>query len=122
MSVVAGVDSSTQSCTVSLHDTESGAQLGRGQARHPGTTPPLSEQQPEDWWAAFQAAFAGACADAGRRPSDVAAISVAAQYHGLVVLDARDRVLRAAKLWNDTTSSPQAERLVSALGETRWAS
>jgi xylulokinase len=121
VSVVAGVDSSTQSCTVSLHDTESGAELGRGQARHPGTTPPLSEQHPEDWWTAFRTAFGRACSDAGRPPSDVAAISVAAQYHGLVVLDADDRVLRAAKLWNDTTSSPQARRLVAALGEQRWA-
>ena len=36
---------------------------------------------------------------------DVRAISVAAQCHGLVLLDERGEVLRAAKLWNDTTGA-----------------
>jgi xylulokinase len=121
MSIVAGVDSSTQSCTVSLHDSETGELLGVGQARHPPTTPPCSEQHPEDWWQAFGSALAGACADAGHPSSEIASISFAAQYHGLVALDAKNRVLRAAKLWNDTTSSAQARRLVGELGAAEWA-
>ena len=121
MSVVAGVDSSTQSCTVTLHDTVTGDLLGQGRARHPGTTPPRSEQHPEDWWTAFATAFRDACEDAGRKAAEVDALSFAAQYHGLVVLDAEGRVLRAAKLWNDTTSHAQAERLVRELGPQAWA-
>jgi xylulokinase len=121
MSIVAGVDSSTQSCTVSLHDSETGELLGVGQARHPPTTPPCSEQHPEDWWQAFGSALAGACADAGHPSSEIASISFAAQYHGLVALDAKNRVLRAAKLWNDTTSSAQARRLVGQLGAAEWS-
>jgi xylulokinase len=39
----------------------------------------------------------------------------------LVVLDEDDRVLRSAKLWNDTTSSTQAEKLVRDLGAEAWA-
>jgi len=50
MRVVAGVDSSTQSCTVALHDVDSGELLGVGSAAHAPTFPPISEQDPEMWW------------------------------------------------------------------------
>ena len=62
MPIVAGVDSSTQSCTVELRDADSGALLGTGRAKHPPTYPPVSEQLTTDWWAAFEQALAGACA------------------------------------------------------------
>ena len=51
----------------------------------------------------------------------MAAISVAAQQHGLVVLDADGRPLRPAVLWNDTRSGPQTARLVASLGREAWA-
>jgi len=118
MPLVAGVDSSTSSCKVEVRDAESGELVARGRAPHPPTTPPRSEQHPRDWWTAFEAA----CAEAGvlgtNRP---AAIAVAGQQHGLVVLDAGGRVLRPAKLWNDTESSTDAEELVAALGAATWA-
>lgn len=52
---------------------------------------------------------------------DVAAISVAAQGHGLVVLDSRRNVIRPVKLWNDTTSAAEAAELVRQLGGEEWA-
>jgi len=121
LSVVAGVDSSSQSCTVSLHHYLKGELLGVGRSPHPITTPPCSEQEPEDWWKAFRIALFEACSNANLRPADVSAISFAAQYHGLVALDSSNRVLRAAKLWNDTTSSGQAQKLVDKMGAPEWA-
>lgn len=121
MPVVAGVDSSTQSCTVELRDGDDGTLLGTGRAPHPPTSPPVSEQDPWDWWGALHAALAAALAAAGLPPTAVDAVSVAAQCHGLVLLDAAGAPLRPAKLWNDTTSSPQAAALVGALGAARWA-
>ena len=52
-----------------------------------------------------------------------AAISVAAQQHGLVVLGDDGEVLRPAKLWNDTESAPDAGMLLAALpgGQAGWA-
>jgi xylulokinase len=44
--------------------------------------------------------------------SDVAAIAVAGQQHGLVLCDEKGEPIRPAKLWNDTTSAPQARDLV----------
>jgi xylulokinase len=48
-------------------------------------------------------------------------MSVAAQCHGLVALDAAGDVIRPAKLWNDTTSAPQATRMVERFGSAWWA-
>ncbi|MDZ8274783.1 xylulokinase [Microbacterium aquimaris] len=120
MSIVAGVDSSTQSCTVELRDADTGRLRGTGRAAHPATTPPRSEQDPERWWLALREALSAAVTDAGVDATDIAAISVAAQCHGLVLLDEHGRVLRPAKLWNDTESAPQAERAVAAMGERAW--
>lgn len=104
--LVAGVDSSTQSCKVELRRIADGARVGGGSAPHPPVNPPRSEQDPESWWKALLIAFQAAMHDAGAGAADVAAISVAAQCHGLVVLDAGGQVIRPAKLWNDTTSTP----------------
>ena len=109
MSLIAGVDSSTQSTKVEVRDLESGRVVARSSAPHPPTTPPVSEQDPAAWWSAFEHAWAGAGAPT------VAAISVAGQQHGMVVLDADRRVVRPAKLWNDTESAADAGWLCGQL-------
>lgn len=117
MPLVAGVDSSTQSTKVELRDLDSGAVVASGRAAHPPTAPPRSEQDPRAWWDALAEAFA-ATGDARR---EVVAVSVAGQQHGLVVLDRDGAPVRAAKLWNDTESAPQAAQLVERLGPAAWA-
>src|SRR5204862_4322948 len=89
--------------------------VGHGRAPHPPTHPPRSEQDPDAWWHALEAAI-GAC---GVR--DVDAVSVAAQQHGLVALDSYGSPLRPAKLWNDTESAPEAAALVDRFGPQWWA-
>lgn len=121
MRVVAGVDSSTQSTKVELRDAETGAVVARANAPHTATTPPRSEQSPDEWWQAFQQAYATAVASAG--DVDVVGISVAGQQHGMVVLDEVGEVIRPAKLWNDTESAPDAGWLWKQLpgGAADWA-
>lgn len=121
MPIVAGVDASTQSSTVELRDADTGRLLGTGRAPHPRTFPPVSEQDPREWWSAFRLALDAAVADADASRADIRAISVAAQCHGLVMLDAAGEPLRKAKLWNDTTSAPQGDRMVAELGGEVWA-
>ena len=101
---MAGVDSSTQSCKVVVVDAASGAVVRSGRATHPAGT----EVDPEAWWAALQAAIAGAGG-----LDDVAAISVGGQQHGMVVLDYGGRVIRPALLWNDNRSAQAAGDLVA---------
>ena len=123
MPLVAGVDSSTQSTKVELRDADDGRLVGTGRAPHPVVTPPVAEQDPQAWWAALEAALADALTAAGARTIDVGAIAVGGQQHGLVALGADGGVLRPAKLWNDTTSAPDADALVAALpgGAAAWA-
>ena len=117
MPLVAGVDSSTSATKVEVRDLDTGDVVGRGGAPHPPTQPPRSEQDPAAWWAAFESAWSQAGAP------DVAAISVAGQQHGMVALDERLDVIRAAKLWNDTESAPDAAWLIDQLagGRKAWA-
>ncbi len=113
MAVVAGIDSSTQSCKVVLCDSESGETVRSGSAPHPGGT----EVDPMDWWGALESAI-----DAAGGLDDVEAISVGAQQHGMVCLDAAGAVVRKALLWNDTRSSAAAEALTDELGGPgEWA-
>jgi xylulokinase len=115
--LVVGVDSSTQSTKVEARDLHTGRLVASGRAGHPPTTPPVSEQDPEAWWAALCSAME----QLGDHRRDVVAISVAGQQHGLVLVDDRGKVVRPAKLWNDTTSAPNADRIVRQLGAEAWA-
>ncbi len=115
--LVAGVDSSTQSTKVELRELDTGQVVAAGRAHHPPADPPCSEQDPRAWWRALGEALS----QCGERLREVAAVSVAAQQHGLVALDRRGEPVRPAKLWNDTTSAPQANELVERLGSAGWA-
>jgi len=108
--LVAGVDSSTQSCKVVIRDAETGALVRFGSAAHPAGT----EVDPAAWWEAF-----GAAVTAAGGLDDVSALSVGGQQHGMVVLDADGQVIRPALLWNDTRSAGAALDLVAELGEAR---
>ncbi len=119
MPLVAGVDSSTQSCKVAIHDAQTGELVRSGSAKHP----PGTEVDPEAWWSALLDAV-----EAAGGLDDVSALSVGGQQHGMVCLDAEGRVIRPALLWNDTRSAPDAADLVRELGDgdpvagaQRWA-
>ena len=107
MTLVAGVDSSTQSCKVVVRDAETGALVRSGRATHPDGT----FVDPRHWWDALQVALA----QAGGL-DDVAAVAVGGQQHGMVTLDANGAVVRDALLWNDTRSADAARDLITELG------
>jgi xylulokinase len=111
-SLVAGVDSSTQSCKVVIRDADTGRLVRQGRAGHPEGT----EVDPQHWWHALSVALeqAGGLAD-------VSAISVGGQQHGMVCLDSDGQVIRPALLWNDTRSAAAAADLVAELGPRYWA-
>ncbi|MFI6867470.1 xylulokinase [Nocardia sp. NPDC050406] len=111
MTVVAGVDSSTQSCKLLVCDADTGTVLRHRQIPHPDGT----EVPPAMWWEALRAACE-------RMMREVEAIAVAGQQHGLVVLDEAGHPVRDALLWNDTRSAESAAQLVGELGGPQaWA-
>jgi len=113
VTLVAGVDSSTQSCKVVIRDAATGEVVRTGRSPHPEGT----EVAPDAWWIALLAAVS----DAGCL-NDVAAISIGGQQHGMVVLDAEGRVIRDALLWNDTRSAAAAAQLTEEFGAAELAS
>lgn len=107
--VVAGIDSSTQSCKVVRVDAETGEVLEKRAAPHPDGT----SIHPDRWWDAFSAA--------GGEKLAVEALSVSAQQHGMVALDAANRPVHDALLWNDVRSAGQAAALREHFGPEWWA-
>ena len=115
--LVCGIDSSTQATKVELRHARSGELVATGRGAHPATSPPASEQDPRAWWSAL----GGALAQVESHLGAVAAVAVAGQQHGLVLVDDAGDPLRPAKLWNDTTSATHARALVDRHGAQAWA-
>lgn len=111
MTLVAGVDSSTQSCKVVICDADTGAVVRSAATPHPSGT----EVDPERWWEALQHSIAQAGGLA-----DVAGLAIGGQQHGMVCLDEHGAVVRPALLWNDTRSGVAAAELVTELGGAAW--
>ncbi|GGL38225.1 xylulokinase [Phycicoccus endophyticus] len=110
--LVAGVDTSTQSCKVAVCDAETGEVVRMGRGSHPDAT----EVDPAHWWSAWEEATADGLLEG------VAALAVGGQQHGMVLLDDADEVVRPALLWNDTRSAGTARDLVAELGGPQaWA-
>lgn len=105
--LIAGVDSSTQSCKVVIRDGVTGELVREGRATHPDGT----EVNPAHWVSALDTAIAAAGGLDG-----VEAISIGGQQHGMVALDAKGKVIRDALLWNDTRSADAAVALNKELG------
>jgi xylulokinase len=113
VALVAGIDSSTQSCKVVICDADTGTIVRSAASPHPDGT----EVDAQLWWSALQATISAAGGFDG-----VVAVSVAAQQHGMVCLDSDGALVRDALLWNDTRSSAAAADLVVELGGARqWA-
>jgi xylulokinase len=91
-----------------------GEVVARAEAGYPLSTPQpgWAEQDPEDWWRASETALA----ELGVEP---ASIGLSGQMHGLVALDAGDRVLRPAILWNDQRTAAECAEIEERLGLDR---
>jgi xylulokinase len=111
MTLVAGIDSSTQTCKVTVRDLATGASLREGKASHPSQT----IVDPEVWWTALLTAVnrAGGLAD-------VAAISVSGQQHTPIFLDASGTPTGPSPLWNDTGSHASMVALNDEFGRETW--
>ena len=112
MTLVAGVDCSTQATKIVVCDAGSGEVVREGRAPHPDAT----EVDPAVWWDAWQTASGDGLLD------EVAALAVGGQQHGMVLVDDSGRPVRDALLWNDNRSAPQAQDLLAELGGPQtWA-
>ncbi|HEV2777175.1 MAG TPA: FGGY family carbohydrate kinase, partial [Solirubrobacteraceae bacterium] len=116
MTLLAGLDIGTSSVKGLLVSADDGAVLARAEVPHALSTPRpgWAEQDPEDWWAGAEAVL-----EALGRAGTIDAIGLTGQMHGLVALDAADRVLRPAMLWNDGRTGAECAELERTVGLQR---
>ena len=111
-----GLDLGTSACKAIALDGL-GTVLARASAEYPMATPRpgWAEQAPGDWWDGADRAMRDLMR-ALPPGSEVVAIGLSGQMHGLVALDAGDRVLRPAMLWCDNRTGAQCERITERVG------
>ena len=111
--LVAGIDSSTQSCKIVICDVDTGRVIRTGRAAHP----PGTEVSAAAWLRAYT--------EASSEPGfwdGVQALAVGGQQHGMVTLDSDGELVRDALLWNDNRSARDADDLIAELGgKQAWA-
>lgn len=78
-----------------------------------------SEQDPKDWWSATVSALNKLREQHPKEYAAVRGIGLSGQMHGATLIDARDRVLRPAILWNDGRSHAQCAKLELRAPESR---
>lgn len=115
-----GIDLGTSELKTVLVDDAQRGVARAGVKLHVSRPQPLwSEQAPEDWWLATCAAVAQLRATAPRALAEVTAIGLSGQMHGAVVLDADNRILRPAILWNDSRAFAECDALEQGVPQSR---
>ena len=120
MTYLLGIDVSTTGVKALLVAAD-GQVVGSANTEQPLYTPhPLwSEQDPADWWNGAMRSIRQVLADTGVDGSQVAAVGLTGQMHGLTLLDNQGQVLRPAILWNDGRTAAQCDEMRARLGKER---
>jgi len=113
-----GIDCGTQGTKAIILDALSGQVLGQGAAAHKliSGANGRREQDPAQWLDALTLATRRALLAADVDGQAILGIGVSGQQHGLVLLDHQGKVLRPAKLWCDTETADENDRLLTHLG------
>lgn len=117
-----GIDLGTSSIKVSVVDADTLQTLAS--VSFPDTEreiivrqPGWAEQHPWQWWQDTKQAILKAHATGTYQPTDIGAIGIAYQMHGLVVTDKNCVALRDAIIWCDSRAVPYGEAALAGIGE-----
>src|ERR1700748_588439 len=118
-----GIDLGTSSVKVSVtdavtHRVLASAHYPEREAAIVSRQPGWAEQSPDTWWEYVQQAIGKAHATGAYDPAEIAAIGIAYQMHGLVLVDKHQRVLRDSIIWCDSRAVPYGDAAFAAIGET----
>ncbi len=122
MSLFIGIDSGTQSVKAIVLDLETRKVIAEARAPHAlitGLPVGHMEQRPQDWTAALDTVLGAVAAKIDR--ARVRGIGVSGQQHGFVPLNERGEVIRAAKLWCDTSTTAECAIITKKLGGPKAA-
>lgn len=119
-----GYDVGTSSVKASLVDADSGKCVAA--CFWPEREAPIiakkigwAEQDPDMWWQNLKVATAKVMAEADAKPSDVKAIGISYQMHGLVCVDKDGRALRPSIIWCDGRAVAYGNAAFDAIGHER---
>jgi Sugar (pentulose and hexulose) kinases len=122
-----GIDLGTSSIKVSVIDAET--QKCIASAQFPETEVDIisaqtgwAEQSPELWWEHVNQAILKCNASQKYDPKDIAAIGIAYQMHGLVLVDKEQNVLRNSIIWCDSRAVEIGEEAFQDIGEEKCLS
>jgi xylulokinase len=118
---IIGIDVGTGGTRALLVD-EKGSLLGSATHEHVAFASPQNgwaEQDPRDWWNACQKAIGKLLRETGVSKDEIAAVGLAGQMHGAVLLDENEQVLRPALIWCDQRSAEECRVLNETIGEQR---
>jgi xylulokinase len=118
---IIGIDVGTGGTRAVLVD-EKGTLLGSATHEHAQFASPQNgwaEQDPRDWWNACQKAVGKLLRETGISKSEIAAVGLAGQMHGAVLLDEKEEVLRPALIWCDQRTAEECRVLNETIGEQR---
>lgn len=122
-----GYDIGTSSIKASLVDAETGKCISSAfypkvemniTTVHPG----WAEQNPEDWWNNLNLATLSVISKAHVAASDIKAIGISYQMHGLVCVDKQQQIVRPAIIWCDSRAVPYGNKAFRELGEEKCLS
>lgn len=119
-----GIDVGTSSIKVSVVDADS--QQSLAWAQYPdkesailSPQPGWAEQSPEMWWEHTREAISRLQAKGKFKSSDVGAIGIAYQMHGLVVVDKEQQVLRNSIIWCDSRAVDIGNKAFENIGQEK---
>ncbi|HEY0053784.1 MAG TPA: FGGY family carbohydrate kinase [Pedobacter sp.] len=119
-----GIDVGTSSIKVSVVNAET--QITLASVQYPDSETPITslksgwaEQSPDMWWEHVQQAILKANALKAYEPKDIAAIGIAYQMHGLVVVDKNQQVLRDSIIWCDSRAVEIGNRAFEKIGKEK---
>lgn len=84
--------------------------------------PGWAEQEPSSWWENLKLATADVLASSGADSSDIKAIGISYQMHGLVCVDKEGNVLRPSIIWCDSRAVPYGQKAFDVIGHERCLS
>lgn len=122
-----GYDIGSSSVKASLVDVETGkcvssAFFPKVEAEILSVKQGWAEQRPEQWWEHLRQSTQSILAKAQIEPSDIKAIGISYQMHGLVCIDKDRNVLRPAIIWCDSRGVPYGEKAFNEIGEEQCLS
>lgn len=106
---VSVVDAATHQCVASGHYPETEAEII---TPYPG----WAEQSPDQWWEYVKQAILKCNTSGNYDPQDIAAIGIAYQMHGLVLVDKDGHVLRNAIIWCDSRAVETGNKAFDFIG------